>query len=244
MPKLTSKKPEEQSFAIPLKKMVVLPNTYSMTIPEFCEQLALARHPIIDGELRIEEALRVQLAGGTHFSEEGVVDTVQNVALRRASTASVCSAALYTAVHDGRLEFIHPMTGGRLIVTPHIRPEQEIDSSCKSPWQQEAATRQVRLTDLVPYAKAHDIEIVWADVEHPMPRTSTRRTKTEERYQAWIDKACQIQGTCSKRISILELSERVSAAFATNAELSADDNTIRKQLSRHKEQILTNVSRR
>lgn len=240
---MTTKKSETTDFAISPKKMVVPPKTYSMTIPEFCEQLALARHPIIDGELGIEEALEVQSSNGPHFSVEPV-GTAQNVALRRASTASVCSAALYTAVHDGRLDFINPMTGGRLIVTPHIRTEQEIDSSCKSPWQQEAATRQVRLTDLVPYAKAHDIEIVWADVEHPMPRTSTRRTKTEERYQAWIDKACQIQGTCSKRISILELSKRVSAAFATNAELSADDNTIRKQLSRHKEQILTNVSRR
>lgn len=118
MPKLTSQKPEDHPYAIPPTKMVVPPQTYSMTIPEFCEQLAFARHPLIEGELRIEEALKVQPTDGPHFSEEGVVDTEQNVALRRASTASVCSAALYNAVHEGKLDFIHPMTGGRLIVTP------------------------------------------------------------------------------------------------------------------------------
>lgn len=237
MPKLTSQKPEDHPYAIPPTKMVVPPKTYSMTIPEFCEQLAFARHPLIEGELRIEEALKVQPTDGPHFSEEGVVDTEQNVALRRASTASVCSAALYNAVHEGKLDFIHPMTGGRLIVTPHIRPEQEIDSSCKSPWQQEADRHQVRLTDLVHFAKVHDIEIVWANLDNPMPRTSTKSGKIAAKHEAWVAKACQILEKRTTPVSPWALAELVRSALRSDPELHGGRSTIYKIVLAHEVQI-------
>lgn len=237
MSPLTLVNSADDPFEMPSIKMVVAPKTYSMRIPEFCEQLALAIHPVIDGELSIEEALKVKQVDGLHFSEVAV-DTIHNAALRRASTGSVCSSALYTAVFEQRLGFIHPMTRGTFfIVVQEVRDEKDMDSSCKSPWQLEADKHQVRLSDLVPFAKIHHVELAWADLDNPMPRTRTRRTKTEERYQAWLDKACQLQEISTKHISVSELARRVSSAFSSDSKLSAAVSTIYNQISLHQDQI-------
>lgn len=204
--------------------------TQYLTIPEASRRLAEAIHPKVEGELPLAEALNHQWIDGVHFSEASQT-TIQNAVLRRDSTSVYHEAGLQTAVREGKITPLSPMTYGPKAISMHGN----------SAWQSEVNRCLIRVSDIAAYAKNYNIKVIIAEqsgstglsqtpgnVSSQTPR-ERQINDTEQRRQVWIAEADRLKKQ-NPRLSTSDIS-KVIAKQSENTARPVSPKTVRNNIA-------------